>query len=66
MNEEKITRKVGMLNNFIQSKGYGWMLEFEEANTEMSIIEELDIDLNGIFSKIKKILIPISTSIFYS
>eukprot|EP01080_Neovahlkampfia_damariscottae_P008122 gene8122-12582_t len=44
---------------FISSRGYGWMLETEEEDEiEKPLLEELDINISGIFKKIKRVLVP--------
>ncbi|XP_061914974.1 protein YIPF4 isoform X1 [Entelurus aequoreus] len=45
---------------FLRQRGYGWLLEVEEEDSEESkpLLEELDIDLKDIYYKIRCVLMP--------
>ncbi|KAA8584155.1 hypothetical protein FQN60_015363 [Etheostoma spectabile] len=45
---------------FLRQRGYGWLLEVDEEDTEESkpLLEELDIDLKDIYYKIRCVLMP--------
>ncbi|XP_054653592.1 protein YIPF4 isoform X2 [Dunckerocampus dactyliophorus] len=46
---------------FLRQRGYGWLLEVEEEDSEESkpLLEELDIDLKDIYYKIRCVLMPV-------
>lgn len=46
---------------FLRQRGYGWLLEVEEEETEeiKPLLEELDIDLKDIYYKLRCVLMPI-------
>ncbi|XP_073337797.1 protein YIPF4 isoform X1 [Pagrus major] len=48
---------------FLRQRGYGWLLEVEEDDSEESkpLLEELDIDLKDIYYKIRCVLMPIQS-----
>ncbi|CAL8361909.1 unnamed protein product [Boreogadus saida] len=45
---------------FLRQRGYGWLLEIEEEESEDTkpLLEELDIDLKDIFYKVRCVLMP--------
>ncbi|XP_016121724.1 protein YIPF4-like [Sinocyclocheilus grahami] len=45
---------------FLKQRGYGWLLEVEEEDSEDTkpLLEELDIDLKDIYYKIRCVLMP--------
>ncbi|KAG1972678.1 protein YIPF4 [Rhinichthys klamathensis goyatoka] len=45
---------------FLRQRGYGWLLEVEEEDSEDTkpLLEELDIDLKDIYYKIRCVLMP--------
>ncbi|XP_026852628.1 protein YIPF4 [Electrophorus electricus] len=45
---------------FLRQRGYGWLLEVEEDETEEAkpLLEELDIDLKDIYYKVRCVLMP--------
>lgn len=47
-------------SQFLQTKGYGWLLEVEEADDDDTtpLLEELDIDLKDIFYKVRCAIFP--------
>jgi len=51
----------GFAGQFLEKKGYGWLLEDEDEDEEEQrpLLEELDINPGDIFIKIKAALIPI-------
>uniref|UniRef100_A0A3Q3RBC8 Protein YIPF n=1 Tax=Monopterus albus TaxID=43700 RepID=A0A3Q3RBC8_MONAL len=46
---------------FLRQRGYGWLLEVEEDDSEENkpLLEELDIDLKDIYYKIRCVLMPV-------
>ncbi|KAG2383354.1 hypothetical protein C9374_004691 [Naegleria lovaniensis] len=61
---------IGKTQEFLKSKGFGWLMEVDasteskenllggESVEQPSIMEELDIDLEDILFKVKKVMIP--------
>ncbi|UYV80454.1 YIPF4 [Cordylochernes scorpioides] len=52
----------GYVTSFLNQKGFGWMLESEEAdddNQHLPLLEELDIDLKDIYNKVRCVLLPL-------
>ncbi|XP_072027728.1 protein YIPF4-like [Amphiura filiformis] len=47
-------------SQFLQTKGYGWLLEVEEADDDDNtpLLEELDIDLKDIYYKVRCAIFP--------
>ncbi|WAR18364.1 YIPF4-like protein [Mya arenaria] len=64
--DEPVSRDYGVKNRgragqFLESKGFGWLLEEEEADQEdlAPLLEELDIDLKDIYYKLRCVLFPL-------
>ncbi|KAH3851434.1 protein YIPF4-like [Dreissena polymorpha] len=51
----------GKAGQFLESKGFGWLLEEEDADHEdmEPLLEELDIDLKDIYYKLRCVLFPL-------
>lgn len=61
---------IGKTQEYLKSKGFGWLMEVDasteskenllggESVEQPSIMEELDIDVNDILFKVKKVMIP--------
>ncbi|CAH1791052.1 unnamed protein product [Owenia fusiformis] len=54
-------RNRGKTGQFLDSKGFGWLLEVEDDQEEEQkpLLEELDIDLKDIYYKLRCILFPL-------
>ncbi|XP_025105094.1 LOW QUALITY PROTEIN: protein YIPF4-like [Pomacea canaliculata] len=51
----------GAALNFLENRGFGWLLEEDEIEEEdqRSLLEELDIDLKDIYYKVRCVLFPL-------
>ncbi|RUS83634.1 hypothetical protein EGW08_008602 [Elysia chlorotica] len=51
----------GVASKFLESKGFGWLLEEEDVEEEdqRPLLEELDIDLKDIYYKLRCVLLPL-------
>jgi len=60
---EKRYRRVnpdGKASQFLDSKGFGWLLEVDDDDIEQKpLLEELDIDLKDIYYKVRCVLLPL-------
>lgn len=54
-------RKRGTTSNFLDSKGFGWLLEIEDDDErkQKPLLEELDIDVKDILYKVRCVLFPL-------
>lgn len=61
MQGSKVRQRGGSATNFLQKRGYGWLLEVEEDDDEEDetpLLEELDIDLKDIYYKLRCVIFP--------
>ena len=53
-------KKFGQIGLILNKSGYGWLLEQDELpKSDIPIMNELDIDLNEIWYKIRCVLLPL-------
>ncbi|GFR60257.1 protein YIPF [Elysia marginata] len=54
-------RNRGVASKFLESKGFGWLLDEEDIEEEdqRPLLEELDIDLKDIYYKLRCVLLPL-------
>ncbi|GFO30224.1 protein yipf [Plakobranchus ocellatus] len=54
-------RNRNMASKFLESKGFGWLLDEEDVEEEdqRPLLEELDIDLKDIYYKVRCVLLPL-------
>ncbi|XP_078260774.1 protein YIPF4 [Rhinoraja longicauda] len=60
LNVENDHTKDSSASAFLRKRGYGWLLEVEEEDSEDTkpLLEELDIDVKDIYYKIRCVLMP--------
>ncbi|GCB77861.1 hypothetical protein scyTo_0016757 [Scyliorhinus torazame] len=60
LNMDTDSAKDATATAFLRKRGYGWLLEVEDDDSEDSkpLLEELDIDLKDIYYKIRCVLMP--------
>ena len=59
----------GPLGNLLISRGYGWLLETDNEHLNMfehSLSDELDIDLQEIWYKIRCVLLPLPQACLFN
>ncbi|XP_033647111.1 protein YIPF4-like [Asterias rubens] len=53
------TKSGNSASQFLQKKGYGWLLEVDDVDEgDAPLLEELDIDLRDIYNKIRCVIFP--------
>lgn len=52
-------RRNGWGSEYLQSKGFSWLLEVEDDEENKPLLEELDIDPRDIYYKIRCVLLPL-------
>lgn len=54
-------RHRGFAGNFLESKGFGWLMEEDDTENQQQkpLLEELDIDLKDIYYKLRCVLFPL-------
>ncbi|KAK7104378.1 protein YIPF4-like [Littorina saxatilis] len=55
-------RKRGPASKFLENRGFGWLLEEDDADEEddqRPLLEELDIDLKDIYYKVRCVMFPL-------
>ncbi|KAL8615226.1 hypothetical protein ACOMHN_050267 [Nucella lapillus] len=55
-------RKRGVASKFLENRGFGWLLEEDDAEEEEDqrpLLEELDIDIKDIFYKVRCVMFPL-------
>jgi len=65
LNPNQSFAQAGVAQQFLNRRGFGWLTEFEdEAENEVPILEELDINLQDIYFKLRCVLMPLPKTSF--
>ncbi|KAL5464156.1 hypothetical protein EMCRGX_G033125 [Ephydatia muelleri] len=59
--EHSKQRRDGWGSEYLQSKGFSWLLEVDDDEENKPLLEELDIDPRDIYYKIRCVLLPLSS-----